>query len=74
MKNNRIASKRLIALYALCAVLWNILAIMKAVNGASSFDLGITIFCAIIWTVLMAITIYRYRTQQYQGTDNEKGV
>lgn len=73
MKNNRKISTRLLALYALCAVLWSIVAIMKAVGGSTGFDLGLPLFCAVVWTGLAAASFRIYRKQQNQGTDNGKG-
>lgn len=67
MKENRNSvkvTKFMVVIYTICAFVWMAGAIIKFLGGAAGWDLGLTVFCAVVWTFLMAVTIYRYRKQQ----------
>ncbi len=57
-------TKFMVVIYTICAFVWVAGAIIKIIGGAAGWDLGLTVFCAVIWTLLMIITIRRYRRQQ----------
>ncbi len=61
-KSGKLTKTHLI-LYGLCAGIWTVNIILKLFGGAKAWDIGLTIFCAVIWTAVLAVSAARYRRQ-----------
>ena len=42
-------TKTNLILYGLCAGIWTMNTFLKLAGGADAWDIGLTIFCAVIW-------------------------
>ena len=53
-----------IVINALCAVIWAYVTVRRYRLGQSGWDFGITLLCALMWTVLTVLLIIRYVKQK----------
>ena len=50
-------------------MIWTALSIMKMADGASGWDLGLTVFCGVLWIFTFVLSIVKYRKQENMEGD-----
>ena len=56
-------TKAHLGLYGLCAGIWTMNTFLKLSGGAETWDIGLTLFCAVTWYAVLAVSVARYRGQ-----------
>ena len=59
--------KYLTIIYTLCAIIWSINSYLKWTDGDRGIDLGLTVFCAILWIISSVLSIMRYHKLKQEG-------
>ncbi len=74
-RNNRKITKSFLVLYGLCAFIWWVSTILKFSLGTTGWDAGLSVFCAVLWTIVFIVWIRRYKNQQENQKEHnsEKG-